>query len=31
MARSDLVLVARQASYSHSIRSAAKKRLDESS
>lgn len=31
MARSNLVLVARQASYSHSIRSAAKKKLDETS
>jgi hypothetical protein len=31
MARSDLVLVARQTSYSHSIRTAAKKKLDQTS
>jgi len=31
MARSDLVLVARQTSYSHSVRTAAKKKLEGSS
>lgn len=31
MARSDLVLVARQTSYSHSVRTAAKKKLEETS
>ncbi len=31
MARSDLVLVARQTSYAHSVRTAAKKKLDETS